>query len=54
MKGTIYSINSYQALGRSWALPLGAGDTEMAFALGEVMQRAEEVLGMYRVNHEEG
>lgn len=34
---TIYSINIYQALTLSQALPVGAGDTQMALASEEVM-----------------
>lgn len=37
VKGTIYSINIYQALTQSQDLPVGAGDTQMALASKEVM-----------------
>lgn len=37
MEGTIYSINIYRALNLSQALPVGAGDTQMALASEEVM-----------------
>lgn len=37
MKRTIYSINIYRALTLSQALPMGAGDTQMALASKEVM-----------------
>lgn len=37
VEGTIYSINIYRALTLSQALPLGAGDTQMALAFEEVM-----------------
>lgn len=37
VEGTIYSINIYRALTLSQALPVGAGDTQMALASEEVM-----------------
>lgn len=37
MERTIYSINIYRALTVSQALPVGAGDTQMALASEEVM-----------------
>lgn len=37
VEGTIYSINIYRALTLSQALPVGAGDTQMALASKEVM-----------------
>lgn len=38
---TIYSMNIYRALTVSQALPVGAGDTQMALASEEVMGRRQ-------------